>query len=207
MPHILIDRPWPGERLQVSPEQRDHLERVLRMADDEPISYTDGMGLLGKGTYRSGWVSRGEESSIPSPSDLVLVVAPPSSRDRLRFLVEKLAELGVSRLRFLDSVYGQGRIPSGDKMRAWAVSAMEQSRGSWLMRLDERSTTLADLERPFAVCDPSGGPEIPTVPTVVVGPEGGWAPDEIPDDALRLSLGATILRVETAAIVAASRMI
>jgi 16S rRNA (uracil1498-N3)-methyltransferase len=207
VPHILIDRPWSGDRLQVAPEQRDHLERVLRMTGGEPIGYTDGMGLLGSGTYREGWVDRGEESNIPPPSDLVVVAAPPASRDRLRFLVEKLAEMGVSRLRFLDSVYGQGRLPSGDKMRAWAVSAMEQSRGSWLMRLDDELTKLADLDRPFAVCDPSGAREVPDVRTVVVGPEGGWAPDEIPGDALLLALGATILRVETAAIVAAARMI
>jgi 16S rRNA (uracil1498-N3)-methyltransferase len=38
--------------------------------------------------------------------------------------------------------------------------------------------------------------------TVVVGPEGGFAPDEVPAGMARLSLGGRILRVETAAIVA-----
>jgi len=43
--------------------------------------------------------------------------------------------------------------------------------------------------------------------TVVIGPEGGWAPGEIPDTMRRWSLGSTVLRVETAAIVAASRLV
>lgn len=207
VPHILIDQPWSGDRLPVSREQRDHLEKVLRVSEGEPISYTDGMGQLGDGIYRMGSVQRGEESRVSPPSDLVMVVAPPASRDRLRFMVEKLAELGVSRLRFLDSAHGEGRVPSSEKMRAWAVSALEQSRGAWLMRLDGGLTKPADLEGPMAVCDPSGDRETPAARTVVVGPEGGWAPDEIPDDVFRLGLGDTILRVETAAIVAAARMI
>jgi 16S rRNA U1498 N3-methylase RsmE len=41
---------------------------------------------------------------------------------------------------------------------------------------------------------------------VVIGPEGGWAANELPDDAELFDLGDTMLRVETAAIVAAARM-
>jgi 16S rRNA U1498 N3-methylase RsmE len=43
--------------------------------------------------------------------------------------------------------------------------------------------------------------------TVVIGPEGGWAPGEIPESVTRLDLGTTILRVETAALVAAARLL
>jgi RsmE family RNA methyltransferase len=41
---------------------------------------------------------------------------------------------------------------------------------------------------------------------VVIGPEGGWSADEIPEEAVRYDLGETVLRVETAALVAAARM-
>ena len=40
-------------------------------------------------------------------------------------------------------------------------------------------------------------------PCVAVGPEGGWAPGELPERAPLVSLAATVLRVETAAIAAA----
>ena len=39
---------------------------------------------------------------------------------------------------------------------------------------------------------------------VAIGPEAGFAEEEIPADALRFGLGGRILRVETAAIVAAA---
>jgi 16S rRNA U1498 N3-methylase RsmE len=38
-------------------------------------------------------------------------------------------------------------------------------------------------------------------PTVLVGPEGGWAPEEL-DGASSVALGPTILRAETAAMAA-----
>jgi 16S rRNA U1498 N3-methylase RsmE len=42
---------------------------------------------------------------------------------------------------------------------------------------------------------------------VVIGPEGGWASGEVPEDAIRWDLGDTVLRVETAALVAAARLL
>jgi len=47
----------------------------------------------------------------------------------------------------------------------------------------------------------------PRATTVVVGPEGGLAPDEIPNEVVLWDLGPTILRVETAALVAAARLL
>jgi len=37
---------------------------------------------------------------------------------------------------------------------------------------------------------------------LVVGPEGGWEPDELSDEYAKVGLGSTVLRVETAAIAA-----
>jgi RsmE family RNA methyltransferase len=48
---------------------------------------------------------------------------------------------------------------------------------------------------------------MPSARTVVIGPEGGWSAGEIPEEAVRYDLGATVLRVETAALVAAARMV
>lgn len=65
----------------------------------------------------------------------------------------------------------------------------------------------SDLEEPIVVCHPGGRQEIPQAHTVVIGPEGGFADDEIPEGTTRWDLGPTILRLETAAVVAASRLI
>mgnify|MGYP002076409617 CR=1 FL=1 len=53
---------------------------------------------------------------------------------------------------------------------------------------------------------PAGGGAFPAgvgTLTVAVGPEGGWAPGEVPDGLPTVGLGRTVLRVETAAVVAA----
>jgi 16S rRNA (uracil1498-N3)-methyltransferase len=207
VPHLFLEPPWAGVELTLSPDQASHLTRVLRLGDGDPVSYTDGQGIVGEGHLGSGLVVRGGESTVPRPSDLVLVVAPPDNRDRARFLVEKLAEMGVEELVFLDARLGEGRPPRTDRLRAWAVSALEQSRGAWLMRTGDGLVTFPSISRPFLVCEPGASRETPRARTVVVGPEGGWAPGEVPEDAPRLGLGDTILRVETAAVVAAARML
>jgi RsmE family RNA methyltransferase len=42
---------------------------------------------------------------------------------------------------------------------------------------------------------------------VAIGPEGGWTDDELARARDRVDLGATILRVETAALAAAARVL
>ena len=207
IPHLFIPGPWVEDRLHVSDEQRRHLEKVLRLGQGGEVGYTDGIGSLGSGQYLASGVIRGEEGQAPRPSDLAVVSAPPDSRERARFLVEKLAELGVAGLRFLDTRHGHGRPPKVDRLRSWAVAGLEQSRGAWLMETSDELVTLVDMDGPYAVCEIGGSRQRPSARTVVVGPEGGWAPGEIPDAAPRYGLGDTVLRVETAALVAAARLV
>ncbi len=207
IPHLLVEGPWATDFLDLSDEQRAHLDRVLRVGEDEALSYTDGQGRSGEGRYRGGGIVRGDEVAVPRPTDLIVAVAPPGNRDRLRFMVEKLSELGVAEIRFLATVHTTGRPPRPDRARSWAVSGLEQSRGGWLMRVGEEAITLSELGDDVLVCDPGGRTEATHARTVVIGPEGGWAPGEIPETMARWSLGSTVLRVETAAIVAASRLL
>ena len=208
IPHLLLSGPWAAEgRLPVTEEQRHHLDKVVRLGSGDPVTYTDGEGAIGSGSYLEGEVTRGEEHRVPRPSDLTVVTAPPDNRDRARFLVEKLSETGVAELRFLRTRYGQGRPPKVERLRAWAVSGLEQSRGAWLLKTPEGLVTFCDLEPPYAVCERGGDRSAPSARTVVIGPEGGWAPDEIPEGAIRFDLGDTVLRLETAALIAVARMI
>ena len=65
VPHLLVPGPWTGDHVEVSGEQRRHLEKVLRVGDGEPVSYTDGKGLAGDGQLLSGRVVRGQETLGP----------------------------------------------------------------------------------------------------------------------------------------------
>ncbi len=128
------------------------------------------------------------------------------TRDRQRFLVEKLAELGVARLLWLKTTRGKNRVASGAKVFSWVLSAVEQSRGAWLMETSSDLVGWSDLARPVVICHPGGDTEAPQARTVVIGPEGGFSDEELPSDVVHWDLGPTILRVESAAIVAVARL-
>lgn len=205
IPHLYLPGPWEGETLEAGSEQVDHLSRVLRLDDRSEVTYTDGAGTSGQGIWSGGAISRSDEEMRGRPSNLIVATAPPSSRDRVRFLVEKLAELGVEQLLWLTTRHGVRRVPPLNRQQSWAVSALEQSRGSWLMGVTDSFVYWDSLERPLAVCVPGGSEAGADFRTIAVGPEGGFGDDEAPADATAVGLGPTILRVETAAVVAASR--
>lgn len=206
IPHLLLPAPWPSSRLVLAAEQRHHLDRVLRVRVGEAVTYTDGVGVFGEGLVTAeGEVARGPERVLDPPApQLTVAVAPPASRQRLRFLVEKLVELEVARIEWLATRRGEGRPPPAEKARAWAVGALEQCKGTRLPGIGERLVPLAGLDEPVVAAVPGGG-SISGLSrlTIAVGPEGGWAPGELAAGVPTVGLGRTVLRVETAALVAA----
>lgn len=206
VPHLLLAGPWDGETISLDREASHHVATVLRRQPGDPVTYTDGAGTIGEGhLVVGGAVRRGPETLVPEPLTTVLAVAPPVARDRARFLVEKLAEIGVGELIWLRTRHGEGRPPSPDKVGMWCRAALEQSRAAWMMRVSG-PVSIADLPPGTVFADTGGVPvDLTDASCVAVGPEGGWAPNEVPAGAATVSLGATVLRVETAAIVAAVR--
>lgn len=175
------------------------------MSDGQTVSYTDGEGRVGSGVLIDHGIERGEERSVSRHTDLTLAVAPPSSKDRQRFLVEKLTELGVARLIWLKTRHGENRVAKASKVSSWVDGALEQSRGGYVMETSDRLVPLGDLQGRLVVCQPGGYEEPGDFDVIVVGPEGGFDEDEIPQNTRLWDLGPTVLRVETAALVAAAR--
>jgi 16S rRNA (uracil1498-N3)-methyltransferase len=203
-----LQQPWAPTALAIPATAAHHLTRVLRLDPGATVTYTDGAGHRGEGQLLDGTVIRGEEHSVPPPPVAITVaVAPPHDKDRLRFMIEKLAELEVRRVVFLKTRFGAGRLPDLFKSTSWVVGALEQSRGNWLMEVAPGWTEVGDLDAPTLWFAEQDGPEYhgsaPATVTIAIGPEGGWDSGEIPEGAARLGLGRTVLRVETAAIVAA----
>jgi 16S rRNA (uracil1498-N3)-methyltransferase len=178
---------------------------VLRRDLGSPVSYTNGLGVIGEGTWTGVDIERGVETSSPEPSALLtLAVAPPDSKDRVRWLVEKSTELGVARIRWLRTQFGQGRLPRSDKSQAWMQGALEQSRRTRVTVVDSDWSELGDLGD-FVAADQRGTAFRPEGSiTVAIGPEGGWAPSELSPTTPVVSFGVSVLRTETAAIAAAA---
>ena len=189
--------------------QRSHLLRVLRVEEGSPVSYTDGAGVIGEGRFEFGVVVRGDEIRVERPvPHVTLAVAPPRSTDRVRFLVEKVVELGVDEVVWIRTEYGQGRVPSRAKLEAWTHGAVEQSRRGYVPVVGAAFAKISDLNSdwPTVVADQTGDApvsgETASRLTGLVGPEGGWGPADGVDDYPTLRFSQAVLRTETAAIAA-----
>ena len=217
----------PGEldaaELAVEGERYRHLFRARRLAVGRRLRLVDGAGRARRGEVvgldRGRAVVRlAAAETVPGPRRPVdLLVAPPRP-PRASWLVEKATELGVTAIRFL----GSERAPRGfgpgslGRLRRVAAAAMEQSQQARLPEISgvhewrELESLLAAsplrrrLERGAGGWRPVAGD---ARLALVIGPEGGWTEGEAAElEALgcrAAALGGSVLRVETAAVVAA----
>lgn len=215
-PHVFAPLPWADNLIDLTSETLHHLSRVLRIRDGETLTYTDGQGTIGTGRLTGEYITRGTEHVVEPPPPVTIATAPPADKDRARFLVEKLGELGVSTLQWLETRHGEGRAPRHDRAQSWSIAALEQSRGAFLMGVEGPLEVQDLLARgPVLFTDPGARSLVEVMAdlsirdalTVAIGPEGGWHASELERATQRVGLGERVLRVETAAVVAASLVI
>jgi 16S rRNA (uracil1498-N3)-methyltransferase len=216
VPRCLVDDLSPAV-VPLPEEARRHLLTVLRLRAGESLLLHDGRGGLARAELqadgRARIVSR-EPLASPGPA-VTLAVAVPRL-PRLEWLVEKAAELEVAALVLLRTQHGERDLGAarGRRLQRLADEALLQCgrrhrleiRGpcSLDMALAQRGAAETWLATPPR--DDARGPDGPPPAAVLacIGPEGGFAPDE--DALLRaagarpVSLGRTVLRVETAAL-------
>ena len=148
--------------------------------------------------------------------------------DRNDWAVAKLSELGVDRIvplmceRTAVRLSPEQALHQHERLRRIAREASMQARRIWLpevldvVALAHAPSRLGSDARAgvggggvggvggggIALAEP-GGPGLSlATPTVLVGPEGGFAPGELAMGLPVVGLGATVLRIETAAIAA-----
>ncbi len=191
-----------------------HLDKVLRLRPGEQVGATDGQGgylpclYQGNGVLRSdGPVSR----QAPRAPSLTVGFAPVKG-DRPEWAVQKLTELGVDRImlfatrRTVVRWQADRSAPHVERLRRVARSAVMQSRQCWLPKVDVldgwRGLLVGAGDGGVALAQP-GAPGIRQgVHTVLVGPEGGWSPEELAEAPSQVGLGVAVLRTETAAVAA-----
>ena len=167
-------------------------------------------------------VERVDKVAAPKPS--VAVVLSPPKGDRLKWAVQKMAELGVDRTVLVQTersvrAWEDARAEKAmDRLRTTAREAAMQSRQAFIMAVEDGGALNRWLE--------SGGsskvllwqraelplrmglPPTPSDVSLLIGPEGGFSDAEVATaqraGANVASLGPNVLRTETAAVVAAS---
>jgi 16S rRNA (uracil1498-N3)-methyltransferase len=142
----------------------------------------------------------------------------------MEWAIEKCTELGVSRIvpliaRRTDAHLAAASAKRAERWRRIALQASEQSRRATPpeiaapIKLQEAvrlpgalRIVLAESEQQTLLRDVLAPPMSKSEIVLAIGPEGGWAEDELDlfqkSGWISASLGATILRAETAAIAA-----
>jgi 16S rRNA (uracil1498-N3)-methyltransferase len=216
-----------GNHAALTDEHADHLVRVLRARVGQEFDIATG-AVVRHGrivTIQEGRVEfeLGEEVPAATVPNITLLLSI-FKFDRMEWAIEKCTELGVSRIvpviaRRTDAHLASAAGKRAERWRRIAIQATEQSRranppeiaaplklkdavidGAARLRIvlaeSEQETPLRDA----LVSHPAR--EI----VLAVGPEGGWAEDELQlfqkSGWTSASLGPTILRAETAAIAA-----
>jgi 16S rRNA (uracil1498-N3)-methyltransferase len=201
----------------LAPDDLHHLVKVLRLREGEVVSVSDGAGgwRLCRLVAAGELAIDGEKSFEPAPSPPVTIGFAIPKGERPEWIVQKLTEIGVDRVLLLHAAHSVVRWAPDraarnlERLRRVAREAAMQCRR---VRLVELVGPLA-VDAPLvagdgvAVAEPGGHRINLSRPTVLIGPEGGWAPGELEHGGATVSLGSTILRVETAALVAATLLV
>ena len=200
--------------------EAQHLAKVMRAKMGDAVTLFDGSGweftgrVLEIGKVVELEIVERRQIDRELPHALTLAVSLPKG-DRQKVLVEKLVELGVTRLIPLEAKRSVAEATPAAlaRLRRQVIEACKQCGRNRLMEIAEPvqiEQLLAQAAPPSqrrVLAHPSGKPwkDSATQDTIAaVGPEGGFTDDEAAAAQATgweiVSLGPRILRIETAAI-------
>lgn len=212
--HVFVDS---LEAPELHPDDAHHLLRVLRLRDGEVVTVSDGHGSWRPTQVAGGaLLPTGPVVAEPEGTTVTIATAIPKG-DRLDWMVQKLTELGVERIVLLHcdrSVVrweGERAARQLARVRKVAREAAMQSRRTRLPEITGPATFASVVaQQGVVLAEPDGLAlsELAALPSVVViGPEGGFSAEELLHPVPRARLSEHILRVETAALLAAVRFL
>lgn len=203
-----------------------HLLDVLRLGDGASVAAGDGAGGFrlcrlvvpgGRSRPRRAGARLDPEGPIarqaaPPPGEERTVAFGLVKGDRSEWAVQKLTEIGLDRIVPLLTARTVVRLDPaaatrrGERLRRVAREAAAQSRRTRLPDVAEPQPLGRFLATAppaaVALAEPGGSPLAEATRCVVVGPEGGFSDDERSLAEPHVGLGPTVLRAETAAVVA-----
>jgi 16S rRNA (uracil1498-N3)-methyltransferase len=212
-----------GAEVHLDPARGRRLRDVLRLRIGATLAVFDGLGneyqarvttMIGNAVTLALGAAL---TPLPEPPVPVVIACAFPRASRGDWLVEKATELGVA--QFVPVEADRSVMHAGeDRLARWrrvAIEAAEQSGRAFiplvggeppadaLHLVGDPETTSTIREHIEVLAQP------PRAVALHIGPEGGWTSDELAaldaSGALRFSLGPRLLRVETAAVVAAAQ--
>jgi len=213
-PFVLVDD---LEAPVLDPGDAHHLQRVLRLSSGDAVVLGDGRGRWRPARFGDPVRPDGPIESAPRDEPNLAVGFALVKGGRPEHVVQKLTELGIDRIvpfRAARSVvrWDEERAAKAvARLRAVARAATMQCHRPWLPEVDDVADLGALLGTDGVALADRGGAAPSLHPLVLVGPEGGWSPEERASadaaGAPRMALGPHVLRAETASVAVSSLLV
>ena len=210
-----------------------HAIRVLRLKVGDELFLMDGVGNYYRAqvsevtSHRCGYeIIETLPQQRPWTGCVHLAIAPTKMMDRMEWMTEKVTEIGIDELSFLDCQFSERRVVKLPRIGKIVVSAVKQSHKAWMPVVHEMTAFKTFISQPhkgrkyIAHCYE----EIPRTylfdelrkssdeadATVLIGPEGDFSIEEVRQAVAAgytsVHLGQSRLRTETAGLAAVMMM-
>lgn len=210
---------------QLTEEESKHLIRVLRFKVGGEVNLIDGLGNFAKGQLINDNAKRCILKVIAISSEygkrgfnLHLAVAPTKNISRLEWFIEKAVEIGVDEITPIICDHSERVKLNVQRLEKIVISAMKQSQKAYKpiinpeISFKELVAKSTDSQKLVAYCGDEPKTHLIKAAKaginalVFIGPEGDFSSKEIKlavqHNSELVSLGSSILRTETAALLA-----
>lgn len=224
--HFLLEsssRAAVGDLVSLTGAEAKHAAVVRRLRVGETLTIGDGAGVWLTGTAEAVSPSQvdvriSERTTQPAARPHITLVQALAKGDRDELAVQAACELGVDEIvpwqaaRSVSRWEGAKAVKGRERWSAIVREAAKQAHRAWIPEVAEPVSTARLAERAatarMLLLDPTADERLSAVQAdgrdlvLVVGPEGGIAPDELARlteaGAERVLLGDTVLRTSTA---------
>jgi 16S rRNA (uracil1498-N3)-methyltransferase len=224
LPLFLVDTLPTGGAYTLAGTEGHHAADVQRLRVGEELLLGDGRGGIARAEVTGAGKGRlelavGAVTVTPAPAPRLVVAQGLAKGDRGELAVQAMTEVGVDEIvpwsaaRSVVRWQGERGEKAADKWRSTAREAAKQARRAWHPTVAPLASTAALAGRLHLVLHeeatvPLSTVELPTGGEIVlvVGPEGGIAPEELAvfekAGAVPVRLGDSVLRTSTAGVAA-----
>lgn len=217
--------PEAGGLCELSDRQAHYLRNVMRAETGQPLRVFDGtsgewLAEIKELSKKKALVSFVEKIREQTNSPDIHVLASPVKKEAFDFMIEKSSELGVKAFQPVICNRTIVQRVNEDRLQAQAVEAAEQCERLDVMRilsiktlkdvlksipLDKKLIFCIERAQAPMILQRLQGGEIRPPLAVLIGPEGGFSPEEVEmvsalQQTVPVSLGPRILRAETALV-------
>ncbi|NJC71094.1 16S rRNA (uracil(1498)-N(3))-methyltransferase [Planosporangium thailandense] len=222
-PLFLVDALPDGDEFRLDGPEGHHAATVQRLRVGEELLLGDGRGgtasatvtTVGRGVLDVTITGRGY---VPPPAPRLVVAQGIAKGDRGELAVQAMTEVGVDGIVPWAAARSVARWKDDRPLQRWRATVREaakQARRPWVPEVSAPLSTAAlarrpgptlvlheEAETPLSKVDLPADGEL----TLVVGPEGGVAPEElaalVAAGAVAVRLGPEVLRTSTAGVAA-----